>query len=349
MYLLLILLISPAFGRPSSDQLDVGADIISQLESFINFNKETGEILGNSNLTEKVVESLLGAEQNLLELEVDLKTLQYKVPELQIVGNFFPAYNEAKSYVRESRQELRELAHRTVADVRDLKLLLEDLDNEPVLLKISLGKMKDLMIESLETLKEVDEKYNKAVQTFKKLMSSITSKNEQLEKMLAKDSDDHRVWVETVTKAVTEACNNQTDKRFFGFVKVLDKEISKIGIDTGLDDLIERNCPARVEDEISKFEAELENLKTISERMLESGDNFDETIKEAIEILTGKIEQINSMTERAKDVSKNIDEYPNEYLREYQTIGTDFINGLDDLKNASEKFLAQPKDILSKN
>ena len=82
--------------------------------------------------------------------------------------------------------------------------------------------------------------------------------------------------------------------------------------------------------------------------MLESGQYFDETIMEAIEILAGKIEQINSMNERVKDFSKNIDESPDEYLREYQTIATDFINGLDDLKNASDKFLAQPKDIMLK-
>merc|ERR1711879_973078 len=89
--------------------------------------------------------------------------------------------------------------------------------------------------------------------------------------------------------------------------------------------------------------------ETNTERILESGQYFDETILEAIEILAGEIDQINLMTERAKDVSKNIDESPDEYLREYQTIATDFINGLDDLKNASDKFLAQPKDIMLKN
>merc|ERR1712158_128611 len=113
-----------------------------------------------------------------------------------------------------------------------------------------------------------------------------------------------------VVQAATEACKIETEKGFLGILKNIDKEI---GIDTGLDDLIESNCPAYVEDEISKFEAELENLKTIAERMLESGNNFDETMKEAIEIRTGEIEQINSMTEIARDVSKNIDEYPDEY------------------------------------
>lgn len=279
-------------------------------------------------------------------MEVDLKTLKYKVPELQIVGNYFPEYNTAKSYVRETRQELRQFAYKNVVEVRDLKNLLEDPDIDPVLLKISLGKMNDLMIETLETLKEADKKYNKAVQTFKELNSSVASKHEQLQKLLTKDSAEHEAWVAMVEQAAMEECKNKTEKGFFGFLKTLGKEI---GVGKELDALIGRNCPGRVEEEISKFGAELEKLKTIAERMLKSGDNFDETIMEAIEILTGEINQISSMTERAKDVSKNIDESPDEYLREYQTIATDFINGLDDLKNAADKFLAQPKDILLKN
>jgi len=344
MYLLLILLISPAFGRPSSDQLDVGADIVSQLQSFINFIKETGVILDNSNLTEKVVLSLLEAEQNHLEVKLNLEALQYKVPELQIVGNYFQdyMYNQAESYLRETSQELRKLAHRAVLDVRDVKILMKGFDNEPVLLKISLGKMEDLMIETLETLKEADKKFRSAVQTFENLNTSIASKYEQLGKMLANDSAEHKAWVDMVAQTATEACKSKTEKGFFGFLKDIDKEIRKIGIDAGIDDAIEKNCPDHVEDEISKFGAELENLQTITERMLERGDNFVETIKEAIESLTGEIEQINSMTEDAKDVSKNIDNYPTEYLREYQTIQTTFLSGLDDLKTASEKFLAQP-------
>jgi len=349
MYLLLILLVSPAFGRPSSDQLDVGEDIGNQLKSFISFNLETGEMLDNSNLIEKVVESLLGAEQNLLAMEVGLKTLQYEVPQLRIEGNYFPAYNEAKSSVRKTRQTFREFARRTVTEVRDLKILMENLDNEPMLLKICLGRMKDLMIETRKTLREAKENYNKAVQTFMGLNSSIVSKKDQLEKMLIKDSADHKAWVETVTKEAMEACKNKTENGFLGFLKDINKKIvSKVGVDIGIDNAIERDCPAIAEAKTSEFEAELENLKTITERMLESGDNFDKTIKEAIEILAGEIEQISRRTERVEDVSKNIDTYPEEYLRKFQTLGTNFLNGLDDLKKVSEKFLAQPKNILSK-
>merc|ERR1712183_894246 len=147
--------------------------------------------------------------------------------------------------------------------------------------------------------------------------------------MLTNNSAEHEAWRAMVEEVAMEECKNKTEKGFFGFLKTLDKELEALG---------ESNCPGSVVEEISKFGAKLENLKTIAERMLENGDYFDETIREAIEILTGEINQISSMTERAKDVSKNVDEYPTEYLREYQTLKTPFLNGLDDLKNASEKF-----------
>merc|ERR1712018_1124369 len=113
-------------------------------------------------------------------MEIELKTLESD--ELKFEDNYFPAYNEAKSYLRETRQDLRKLAHRTVADVRDLKILLEALDetNDTIFLKISINRMKDLMIETLETLTEAKEKYNKAVETFDNLNSYVALHNRKL-------------------------------------------------------------------------------------------------------------------------------------------------------------------------
>jgi len=348
LYLLLILLVSPAFGRPSSDQLDVGGDISNQLKSFINFSKETGKILENSNLTEKMVVSLLGAEQNLLEVETELKVLQSKIPELQgNKDNYFPIFNEAKYYLRETRQKLREFAHFNVIEVNDLKILMK-IDNDPVLLNIVLERMKDLMIETAETLNIAKERSNNAMQSFKTLISDIASKNEQLEKMLSKDSAEYKAWV---TKMVRESYK---DKLFtlvvLGETEVCKQEIERffhsveLGQNLGLG--WTGNCSASFEDEIYVFEEKLENMKTILERMLESGENFDETIQEAMEILTGEIKQIRSRIETADDVSKNIDKYPKDYLKEYQNLATDFLIGLDDLENSSEKFLDQPKNLI---
>merc|ERR1712157_179461 len=105
--------------------------------------------------------------------------------ELQFEDNYFPKYNEAKSYLRQTRQALRKLADKTVREVRDLKVLLEDLDktDDTVFLKLSIEKMKDLMISTLETLKEAKEKYNLALDTFENLTSTVKTQNRKLEKL----------------------------------------------------------------------------------------------------------------------------------------------------------------------
>merc|ERR1712102_259789 len=212
MALLLILLTSTAFGMPSSGQHDVGAKIANQLEIFNKFSDEAGKLLVNSSLIEDVVKSLLGAEENLLQMEVGLKSLKYEVPKLRIDGNYFSDFNKAKSYVRQTRQGFREFAYKAVIELRDLKILIQDVDKsqDSILLKISLGKVKDLMIKTLKTLKEAEENYKNAVELFKGLNTSITSKHEELEKMLNRNSAEYHAWVKIVKEVETEVCQNRS-------------------------------------------------------------------------------------------------------------------------------------------
>jgi len=333
MYLTLVLLISPAFGMPSNVKADVGAEIVNELDSFVSFNIVTGNILDNSNLTEKVVESLQAAEKDILELEVELKTLQYEVAELRIEGNYFPEFNKAKSQVRETRQGLRKLAHRTVAEVRDLKVLLKSDDS--FILKISVDEMKGLMIETQGSLEEALAKYHSAMTSFKGLDSTIRAQNTKLTEMLTQDSAEHQDWVTKVTDSAWEACANETDQGFWREALAAVEDILTN----------DRNCSASIAAEIAVSEEELRHLKTITDRMLESGTNFDKTLKEAIDVLTIKIYQISLTTKGAEVVSENIGKYPQKFLRKYQAIRNVLQNGLDDLKNGAEQFLAQPVDI----
>ena len=87
-------------------------------------------------------------------------------------------------------------------------------------------------------------------------------------------------------------------------------------------------------------------MRDITDRMLESGDNFDAAIKVAIDVLNDEIDLIGVWNQRAKTVNRNIEQYPAEFLTKFKSFRTIFINGLDDLDNAAKKFLAQPKDIL---
>jgi len=341
MYLHLLLLISPvAFGMPSSPLIDIGLDIINKLDSFPGITEETKAVFENSNLTSIVDESLKEAEKVILEMETELKLLETE--EVQFEDNYFPSFNKAKRYLRESRQNLRKLADRTVSEVRDLKVLLKDLDesNDTQILKFSLEKMKDLMIETLETLKDALGKYNSALETFENLNSSIEKQNRKLEKMVTKDSAEFKAWTEEMRGGIYGTIAGTTT------ACIVADALGALGICSAINAAISASVAAGIETEIKKADSKLQLLKSITGRMLDAGRVFDITIDEAIGILTDEIELINNWTNSAEVVNRNIDKYPKEYLKKYIAIRTVFINGLDDLRNSAEDFLAQPVDIL---
>merc|ERR1711992_251341 len=73
--------------------------------------------------------------------------------------------------------------------------------------------------------------------------------------------------------------------------------------------------------------------------MLESGNNFEETINNAMYILNEKITKIAMSFNSANVFSKNKDE--EEILKKYQDISNDLKQGLDDLQNSAENYSAQ--------
>merc|ERR1712186_244785 len=283
MYLLLILLVSPTLGRPSSDQLDVGTEISNQLHDILEFNNETGKIFLDSTLTKEVIKMILEAEQSIHNMTAELKTLG-----TQFNDTYFPKYNEAKSYLRQSRRDLRKLADRTVKDVIDMK------------------------IETLKTLKNAKGKYNLARETFDLLKQQIKTENEKLKKLVDKQSDEFEEQLDALNV----------------FVKII------TGCFVVEDIFPSFSCSA----ESSKFVEfqEIMKLKTISDRMLETGNNFDQAINVAIDVLEDEIDIIGKWTQSAKAVSATIDESPVETLRLLKPIRTIFVIGLDNLKNAAE-------------
>merc|ERR1711923_619741 len=174
-------------------------------------------------------------------------------------SSYFPAYNEAKCYLRESRQNLRKLATRTVNEVRDLKILLEELDEskDTVLLTAFLEIMKDLFNDTLKTLKEALGKFISAKVTFEILNSSIGKQNRKLEKMTTKNSAEYDAWTQKLIRGfIAETTTADIIADFFGVLG---------------------NYPNFGSTEIQKYAAKLEELKTITDRMLEAGGKFDST------------------------------------------------------------------------
>merc|ERR1712038_1666492 len=377
MYFQIILLITPAFGMPSK-AADVGGEVANKLQSFIDFSAETGDLLKNSDWIHEVFVSLENTEQNLLDLEVELKTMPYAdMTGLGFEGNLFPEYNEAKRYLRETGQKLREFAYKTVAEARDLKTLFEAFDEseDSVLLHIAIEKLTGFMSETLEKFEEANEKYRTAKNTFVDLKNFSTEAKEKVEELLNKDSAEHQHWVTVVRKAVREegnvpeqvrnleakleeyrrqlrleieeaakAKNEKADTKIEKTeIKKTDAEMKKEideKIQTALVkgiNMIEERVKANIEAAIKRYNDKLENLKKLTDSILESGENFEETIDNAMNILTEKIAKITLSTESANLVSEN----KGKFLAKYEDISSDLTTELDDMKKSAETFLAK--------
>merc|ERR1711874_574948 len=291
MYLLLILLVSPAFGRPSSDQ-DVGAEITSQLNDILEFNNETGNLLNNSNLFEKVSQSLKNATQNILEMEAELKTLASKFSSLQNEKSYFPDFTKAQSSLRQTRQELRELAHRTVIEEENVRSLLDSLDNakshKPILFKAAIGRMKLLMEETQEKLKAAKNKYEEAQLYFENLISFVKEQQAILgveaESFYAKFEEDKEY-----TERVRYHCK-WGSVFTFGLCSLIHHYVNEVPLE--------------------KARVEVENLNALTPRFLERALALTQDINKAIEIMDEEIELISEWANSAEKIKKNIDDFP---------------------------------------
>merc|ERR1712062_313657 len=92
-----------------------------------------------------------------------------------------------------------------------------------------------------------------------------------------------------------------------------------------------------IEFAIQRYNTKLEKLKEFTDSMLESGNNFEETIDKAMRILTEKISEITTSTESANLVSENKETI----LTKFQDISSDLTTELDNLKKSAETFLAR--------
>merc|ERR1711874_14895 len=305
MFLIVLLLISPAFGRPSSAQLDVGEDIVNKLDSIVHFTNEMGNLLGDSRLIRTVSEGLQAVELNILEMEAGLNTILYT--ELESEGSYVAVFNEGKSYLNQTRQELRDLAETAIKDIRDVIDLLDDLNrnNDPVLLKLAIDITKDLMLGTKRKLEGSRAKYQTVHQAFGNLISFVTTQNEVVDQKVSR----------SVAK-IQEDCGSASV-----FISIL------------------TFCPLIQGLSLENSRLVVADLKSKSNRLLERTTILNQDIEAAIDLIDEKIDQINTWAEGAENVIESIEDYPAEYLEKYESIREASETGLVGLKNVAEQFL----------
>ena len=190
MYILpLLLLMANPLVMSNSPFMDVSMD----MDSLVQFNEKTPILFSTfKNIFEAVNNFLEEAEKNILDMRSEIDNIKYE----KLNGEDISKYHRVKSSLEKVRQDLIKLAHKTVTDVRDLKDILDELDesNDPVLLRLSIENMKDLMDETKKTLEAAKAQYDDAVDTFQSFMSSIQQTNRGLDRNVHLKVRDHDGW-----------------------------------------------------------------------------------------------------------------------------------------------------------
>merc|ERR1712198_359681 len=141
--------------------------------------------------------------------------------------------------------------------------------------------MKDLMIETLETLKEALGKYNSALVTFENLNSSIAKQNRKLEKMTTKNSAEYDAWTQNLRGGIYGTIAGTTT------ACIVADALGALGICTAINAAVSGSIAAAVETEITKYAAKLGQLKAISERLLEEDKftNYSDVLDEEFSLI----------------------------------------------------------------
>ena len=248
--------------------IDVSMDV---MDSLMQFNEKTPGIFKNGKKIFEVVNDFLEeAEKNILDMRSEIDHIEYE----ELKAEDISRYLQVKSSLDKVRQDLIKLGHKTVLDVRDIKIILDELDesNDPTLFLLSIDNMRDLMADTKETPEEAKAKYNDASEAFQSFMYSIQQRNRGLKRKVNAKYRDHEGWK---TKArAAEVAIGVAGWYFFGLAY-------------GLASFI---LPAfLIEDKIGNYKDELERFKFKAYDIMAKSIKIEKDIKVGTKLITDEI------------------------------------------------------------
>jgi len=321
MYLLLILLITPALGRPSSAQ----ADVVNKLQTVNEYTKGMSQLMKNSRLLGTVDAHLQEAKQNIREMDAELRSLQSEIRGLRNTDNYFPEFEEALEYIRQARKDLAKLAKTTEIEANKLLTWLEILDSveDSAILTKFIASLKSLMLETKKKLEDARGKYNSAHQAFDNLIRSVATQNGILDQTVKQMNAQYQ-GDKTYTESVRYWCKWAAIPTL-GFCSLIHHFANEVPLE---------------EDRVK-----LVNLKSKSDEILGKTRILNRDIEDAIEVITVEVELITKWAVSAEVVSQNIVQFPEESLRKFKGTRIVFKNGLNALRIDAKNFVDLILDV----
>merc|ERR1712038_24947 len=325
-----------AAPKPQSDQIEDAID-----KGFAKLSEVSGA----------PKEALENAAETFTKIAGFIKTATYNIEsmyaemsEVEDLGNeisndFLLQFNEVKNDIRECRQELRILAVSTVTHSKDLKDLVDGLDNNPdiVLLEATIDTMKQLLIKTKERLTNANTKYRNAIRIMEDIESRMKILSLDLENRANENSDEYKSFAHDVRAGTYTGCGGlavgMIVADIFGCLGFCSASVTSSCFGAGIASV--EGVLAAYRNSIAEFLEKTDNIKG-------SIDGMEEAVSEAVNVLEYELSIINEWEEISDNLSIKIEKYPVKYLQKFKAIRKIFLRNVIDLSEVAQKFLDQP-------
>ena len=306
---------------------------------------QLGKVVFNrcKDMIKKIDKLVKEAEKNIADLNLELKSLQQQDKKFQ--KEYFSKFSEAKSELRKVRQSLRKLADKTIKETQGLEFLIRALDKyeNSKILEVALQKMSRLLDTSEKTLIEAKEKYNMAIQTFEILNSAIQNQNRYISQLLNKETAEFKEFEHNLQLAEMSAGGTLGAMAVICIPLDFTVTWGACSGGTAITGAVVGGAAVTAEVILARNRAAWQKFKTITGNMIESGTAIDVAILDAIIGLTAEIDVMDKWHNSVDVVASNIENYPEEYLRQVKPIRDLFIKELGNLRQSAEDFLSLGK------
>ena len=201
---ILLILASYASSAPQPLVTDIVKPLLDNVFKMMQEGTNvTSEVIQTAQETFKNLTMWLEeADRNMIKLQMEMEEIG--LDETKIQNNYKTKYLKVKSELRQVRQNLRKLAHKTGTATEDLLLLLDGMENnpDPVLEEAQFETMKDLLKDTKLLLEDANEKYNKAVDILDGLSHDMGQAIEKLRKRLTEGTEEYEDWTNGIRTGV---------------------------------------------------------------------------------------------------------------------------------------------------
>jgi tetrahydromethanopterin S-methyltransferase subunit B len=322
--------------------IEIIDNVIDSMSKGTNIQKT---VIENVKTAISKVDSLMReVEAKLVSLAADIGVINSE--KIEITREAIGTYQNVKSTLRITRNELKRLADKTIRMTKELITYMDAWDSsysaedQKEYLKEQVTIMQQLLIESKEILEDAKTKYDNAAKDIDIVNNKLQSFKQNIDQMLDANSAEHKAWTTEIRAGVYAAAGAVTAGMIvadiFGCFGACSASVTT---STWLVSV------ATVEAKIAEVTAKIEQMEETTQDAIENIDSISEQTKGIQVFIQEETLVIIKWQNSVENTTKNIAKVQQESFYRLNLKRQVFTNSLKGLRDAAQEFWDRPDGI----